>query len=165
MKSGFPPDGRSRRGFTLLEVLLALVILSVGLLGLATMQINGIRSMQSGLVSTRAVYLAYELSDRMRANPDGMAFGAYGTSVTAGSPDCDGVSAACSAAEMATHDLRDWQSAMQALPAGQGEVVDVGGGRYDVVVRWDELRTGATGTACPPQDDEDLRCIVVGVSM
>ena len=62
-------------GFTLLEVLVALTILSIGLLGLASMLTKGMRFNHQAYVRTQATYIAYDLIDRIRANRD--AAGSY----------------------------------------------------------------------------------------
>jgi len=56
------------RGFTLIEALVALIVLSIGLLGIAGMQISGLRANQSAASRTQASYLADDIADRMRAN-------------------------------------------------------------------------------------------------
>jgi type IV pilus assembly protein PilV len=56
-------------GFTLIEVLVAMTILGVGLLGLAGMQIAGMRGSHSAYLRTQATFAAYDLADRMRSNP------------------------------------------------------------------------------------------------
>lgn len=59
---------RLTRGFSIIEVLVALVILSVGLLGLAALQAEGLRGSSSAIQRTAAVNLASDIADRMRAN-------------------------------------------------------------------------------------------------
>lgn len=58
----------NEKGFTLLEVLVALAILSIGLLGLASMLTKGMRFNHQAYVRTQSTYIAYDLMDRMRAN-------------------------------------------------------------------------------------------------
>ena len=55
-------------GFTLLEVLVALVILSIGLLGLAGLQAASLRYNHSSYLRSQATLIAYDIVDRMRAN-------------------------------------------------------------------------------------------------
>lgn len=55
-------------GFTLLEILVAILILSIGLLGLASLQASGLRSNHSGYLRSKATIFAYEMADRLRAN-------------------------------------------------------------------------------------------------
>ena len=69
-RCGFPSSGAGRRqsGFSLIEVLIALVVLGIGLLGLALLQTMNLRYTQSAHQRTLAVNLASELLDTMRAN-------------------------------------------------------------------------------------------------
>ena len=55
-------------GFTLIEVLIAMIILAVGLLGLAGLQATSLRNNQSAYNRSVATQLAYDIADRMRAN-------------------------------------------------------------------------------------------------
>ncbi|RLA09507.1 MAG: type IV pilus modification protein PilV, partial [Gammaproteobacteria bacterium] len=59
----------SARGFTLIEVMVTLLILSVGLLGLAGMIGQSLRFNQGGYTRSQSTFLAYEIIDAMRANP------------------------------------------------------------------------------------------------
>lgn len=61
-------DGRAMTGFTLLEVLIAILILGFGLLGLAMMQTMSVRFTESSDQRTKATNLAYDLLDQMRSN-------------------------------------------------------------------------------------------------
>ena len=56
------------QGFTLIEVLVALLVLSIGLLGIAGMQLFSLKSNQDSGLRIQAVYIAYSLIDKMRAN-------------------------------------------------------------------------------------------------
>ncbi|MBF0340785.1 MAG: type IV pilus modification protein PilV [Magnetococcales bacterium] len=137
---------KSQSGFTLLEVLIALVILSVGLLGLAKMQLNSIKFTNSALLRSQAVFLAYDIFERMRANRTMAVNGAYNTAfdtVVSSPPDC--VSSTCSTAQMVTFDLAQWKSDLAALlPSGGGEITPiVAGGMeklFTISIRWDDER-------------------------
>lgn len=59
---------RKSRGFTLVEVLVALVVLSIGLLGVAALQLTSLRSNHGSAMRSQATFLAYDIIDRMRAN-------------------------------------------------------------------------------------------------
>src|SRR5690606_3260878 len=61
---------RPQHGFSLIEVLVALLVLSVGLLGLAMLQIEGLKHNTDAYYRTQATVLAYDIIDRMRANSD-----------------------------------------------------------------------------------------------
>jgi type IV pilus assembly protein PilV len=150
-----------QQGFTLLEVLIALLVLSIGLLGLAALQTTGLRSNEMANMRTTSTMLAYDISDRMRANPQGITDGDYvidSAPVTGTIPNC--TSADCTTAELATFDLNQWKTAIGRLPGGTGEITQTAGPPlvHTITVRWDENRTSAKGTDCPPQDSDDLRC-------
>ncbi len=148
---------QKQSGFSLLEVLIALLVLSIGLLGLAALQTTGLRSNEMASMRTTATQLAYDISDRMRANPVGVANNEY---VLAGGATPTGTS-------VAALDLIAWNQAVSALPGGRSSItqcdstttpVPCDGTTHIITVQWDEMRTGATGTACPPASDADLRC-------
>jgi type IV pilus assembly protein PilV len=156
-----------QRGFTLLEVLIALLILSIGLLGLAALQTTSLRSNQMASMRTTATQLAYDISDRMRANPGRTApdtephFGVADNEylLTAGTTPTDTSSAA-------KNDLVEWHTEVAKLPGGRASITqcddtstpECDGVTHIITVQWDEMRTGATGTACPPALETDLRC-------
>ena len=150
-------------GFTLLEVLIALLILSIGLLGLAALQTTALRSNQMASMRTTATTLTYDIIDRMRANPKGVIDGNYviNTATTPSSPpDCR--TGACTTAQLATFDLGEWKNAIDRLPKGTGEITQVAGPPpvSTITVRWNESRDPAvTGTTCPPASSTDLKCV------
>lgn len=145
-------------GFTLLEVLIAIVVLSIGLLGLASLQVNGLRFTQSAYFRTQATQLANDMADRIRANTAGFAGGFYDGSANQFTA-CNS-SAGCSPQQMAEHDTFEWRQTLQAsLPAGQGALATNGAGVVTITVRWDNERTGATGLGCNPSSSADLKCL------
>ncbi|MGE6528925.1 type IV pilus modification protein PilV [Pseudomonas sp. NPDC077382] len=62
------PAKTHSRGFTLVEVMVALVILAIGLLGMATLMMNSLQSNESAYSRSQATLMAYDILDRMRAN-------------------------------------------------------------------------------------------------
>jgi len=154
---------RLQSGFTLLEVMIALVIFSIGLLGLAGLQASGLRSNTQAQLRTIAVIQTYDMAERIRANPRGVEDGNYNAmdDSTPTAEDC--ISATCTAAEMATYDYYEWVTSTQSvLPSGHGTVTSavVGGVTrlFTVTVMWDEDRTGVTGTGCSGDPTVDLKC-------
>lgn len=150
-------------GFTLLEILIALIILSIGLLGLAGLQANSLKNNNSAYQRTQASLLANEMLDRIRANRQGLAAGAYDVidSTTTDDPGC--ITSGCSSTQMAQYDAHDWSGRLASLlPSGQGTVS--GGGAnsvFTITVMWDDARTGATGTACSGDTSVDLTCFTL----
>jgi type IV pilus assembly protein PilV len=100
----------SSRGFTLIEMLAAIVVLSVGVLGVATLQLKGLRQGKGSLQATQATAFAYSLADMMRANKAGSVgylYDATGFS-SLSSPGTDCRSSQCSPAEIALFDTYYW---------------------------------------------------------
>jgi len=130
---------RRQRGFSLVEVLIALVIMSVGMLGIAGLYVQ---SMQAGRTSTfrhHAVTLAGDVADRIRANPTaGAAYAAAG-GVDSG---CVAMGVDCSEPQMASHDIFLWaEQARDTLPAGQINITHDGAvspAQYTIEVAWTE---------------------------
>ena len=148
------------RGFTLLEVMIAMVIFSVGLLGLAGMQARGLQSNTTAQFRTIATIQAYDMADRIRANPRGIADGDYdamGINIP-GAVNC--FTANCTATQMARLDHHEWNTNNgNVLPSGRGTVAGAGAGsRFTIIVMWDEDRTGALGTACGANPNVDWKC-------
>ena len=126
-------------GFTLIEVLIAMLVLGVGLLGLAGLQVTSLSSSQSAYNRSQATELAYDLADRMRANIAGKATYTTGTAVA--KANCLTITG-CSPTEMAENDLYQWNSAVAAtLPNGAGTVT-VAAGTYTIAITWDDNRDG-----------------------
>ena len=152
---------KASRGFTLLEVMIALVIFSIGLLGLAGLQARGLNSNTSAQFRTLAAIEAYGMADRMRANPLGVKAGNYdnldNTTPPAG-PNC--LIATCSEAQIAQSDYYEWINNLQnLLPSGHGSVIRIAGtDQFILTIFWDDERTGATGKACGDNPSIDLKC-------
>jgi type IV pilus assembly protein PilV len=107
------------RGFTMVEVLVALVVLSVGMLGIAGLYVITLRSGGSAIYRMQAVNLAADIAERIRANRSANV--AY-AGAAANNP-CFGVVAVadCTPANMAAADLFVWQAQVaQTLPGGTG---------------------------------------------
>jgi len=129
-------------GFTLIETLVALLVLSVGLIGVAALHGQALAASGLALNRNQATVLAGEMSDRIRGNRSA------GTAYEAAASDngCDEPTASgggdCSPAEMAAHDLFLWRAQIaRNLPGGQGAIdVDTGSipTRYTITVSWDE---------------------------
>lgn len=114
---------RPQRGVTLIESLVSLIILSVGALGYAALQVDGAAKNASALRRTKATQLSYEMSDRIRANQGGVAAGAYAKlTSSAGLPSCS-TAPPCNPVDMAALDFAQWLANVErALPAGKGVV-------------------------------------------
>lgn len=127
-------------GFSLIEVMVALVVLSVGMIGMAALHGQSLRASSSAIFRTQAINLTSDMADRIRANRMGQA--AYGSA--AANTNC--TTADCTPAQMAAEDLYQWQQRVQQeLPSGQGTVQYNGGTvppTFTITVQWDESATG-----------------------
>jgi type IV pilus assembly protein PilV len=107
------------KGFTLIEVLIAVLVLGIGLLSLAAMQAASMRNNHQAYLRTQATLLAHEISDRMRANRAGLVAGAYDLNSAERITDCSS-SEGCSPPQMAKHDLWEWQQSVATVFPGCG---------------------------------------------
>jgi len=117
------------RGFTLVEVLVAVVVLSIGLLAVAGMQTTSLRGGNSALYRTQATLGCEFIVDSMRANRANALSGDYdialGEDVT-------------STTSVALTDLGDWKKSLDSnLPSGDGSVV-TNGDTTTIVVQWSD---------------------------
>lgn len=149
---------KSFKGFTLMEILIALVILSVGLLGIAALQSRGQQFNYAAYTYTQATFLAYDMMDRIRNNALQAQNGIYKADLTGACPKtekrCQGsdLSDRCNPDELAQFDLYDWcQSLKSTLPGGEAKInwipASTGGGpgRYQITLGWwGEDRTDKT---------------------
>lgn len=113
---------RRHSGFTLLEVLVAIVIISLGMLGVAALLITVHKANASSYLQQQAVQDAYDVLDRMRANLAGTQAGYYdGTYATGVTTGCLGTTVQ-SPKQIATCDTSQWGNTLQQLPAGKGKI-------------------------------------------
>lgn len=120
----------SQRGATLLEVLIALVILALGVLGMMALQTTSLKSNQTAMARTQATELANEITDLMRANQSLARAGSYDIALTAAAPTGTTVNAV---------DLQNWKARLALLPDGKGSIAR-SGNQFIVTVQWNESR-------------------------
>ena len=127
---------RSGKGFSLIEVMIALLITSVGLLGLAALQVSAMKYNHNAYLRSQATFLAKDMTERMRANRVAALSGDYDHAFGA---------AASGSGSLASDDLAEWTvSVGSMLPSGQGAIA-VNGGVANVSLRWEDAR-GETGS-------------------
>jgi type IV pilus assembly protein PilV len=129
------------RGFSIVEALVALIVLSVGMLGIAGLYVVTLRSSGSAISRMQAVNLASDLADRIRANRT--------AKIEYEAPDvvteavCVGDAADCEPDKMAANDMFLWQRQIDAtLPGDPTGAVDVDTATtpttYVITVSWQE---------------------------
>ena len=162
------PPSTKQSGISLIEVLVAMLIASLGFLSMIAMQVNATKYTKASEYRTMGTLLIGDLADRMRANRAGYLANLYtftddypeDGAVTA--PDalsnCNEPSNSCTAAEMAAQDMNEWRRAVSfALPGGYVRVnipaVVNGNNTADVWLLWQDPQSGAAldgiGSECP----------------
>lgn len=159
------------RGFSLIEVLVSVVIMSVGILGVAGLQVVSLQQNRNSLLRAEALLLANDMLDRMRANPLQDYAGIDFADTPQNATDC--TTSNCSAANMREFDISQWQCSLNstaadgttypicntfgiagALPEGEGAIVDntddtlcaVDADEVCVIVRWTDGPDGGKGS-------------------
>lgn len=137
-------NGR-QTGSSMIEVMVALVVLAVGLLGLAMLQIKSTRINTESSQNTQATLLANDIIEKMRANPRGN----YGVdplpTVSLGcAAKAAGGSTFCTPDEQAQDDLYDWNLSLHRMlgPRGSGGVVK-NVNSYTIIISWKEMRANS----------------------
>jgi len=135
---------RKSKGFSLVEVMIALIIMSVGMLGIAGLYVQSMQAGRTSMLRHHAVTLAGDIADRIRANPTaGVAY----TATPGQDNNCAGVGAICNAGQMAAHDIFLWRAQATSFlpPMGDGTeqvIVALDAAAlpptFTITVRWDE---------------------------
>jgi len=129
----------------------AILLLSVGLLGVAGLQISGLRYQQGAYMRGQATTLLYDMADRMRINPQGVGAGSYNAitinTTTSGwqsslpaDPDC--ATNVCTPANQVALDIRQWGLALGQLPRAVGTVTR-NGLIFTLTITWQDLDSNA----------------------
>ena len=158
-------SNKNQKGFTLLEVMISLVIFSIGMLGLAGIQATSIQSNNIAYMRTLAMQSAYDMADTLRASADfnnsvDSAFDNVTTTLGSAPTACqNSTTPTCTTSQMAAFEIYHWKfNLADQLPSGRGTVVR-NGNIYTITVMWDQDRTGATGEGCDASGPAtDLKC-------
>ena len=176
-------------GFSLVEVLVAMIVVSMGILALAALLQAATRYSKMGELRATATLLASDIADRIRANPIGGEAGTGGydfTDMDAASPPvplpapCSS-EAPCGPSELAQLDLADWSARLHAtLPQGAARIrshpghppahgyVDVWVGWADPLTRSPAVSAEHSGADCPDgwkTSDPPVRCVYLQVAL
>lgn len=137
------PRAARARGFTLIESLVALLVLSIGLLGIAAMQLASLQANNGAFQRTQATFLAQDMADRMRANRTAAINGEYDFEFGTAAPD--------EPATVAEGDIALWKGRLAAtLPAAasgdeadapDAEIsTDLATNTVTISIRWDDSK-------------------------
>lgn len=150
-----------QRGFTLLEVLISVLVFSIGLLGVAGLMVLSVRTNHSAFLRTQASFLAESMAERMRTNLGyvDQYNGTYNTSTDATTPPTDCRAGACTPVQLAAYDRWIWnQQLVDHLPAPTA-IIDCDdlpprpgyagsqpyGGLCEMTITWTEADLSQTG--------------------
>lgn len=140
------------KGATLIEILIALLVLSFGLLGMAALQARALKGNQSALQRTQAVLMSYYILDAMRVDRNSAKSLNYNTGSLSGDvidPICN--PAAISGTTLADNNLKHWIESLKTTIGKAGDTTTCGAVLCDAVgicqiqVRWDDSRAGGLG--------------------
>ena len=142
-------SGRAQSGMTLVEVLVTLVLISVGLLGVAALQLTSLKNNQESYVRSQAAVLAADILDRMRSNQSGFNAGNYDMAT-----DTSGFDQAGTASTAAAADIAAWQASINRLLPGSdsdaaGRIVR-NGQVVTISIRWREREERSTARTYDP---------------
>ena len=152
-------DRRQQGGFTLLEVMIAVLVFAIGMLTTASLQLTSKRANYESLQRTTAGHLAFDMLERIGANTGALNTYIGGAQLVLGNgtrgaepvPDCDSVADACTSGDVAIHDLWQWEQLVDGATetsggASTGGLVSPtacvrgpaggGGGTYTIAVAW-----------------------------
>ncbi|MDZ3798052.1 MAG: type IV pilus modification protein PilV [Xanthomonadales bacterium] len=156
-----PRAGRRSRqsGVTLIEVMVSVLIMGIGLLGIAALQTTALRNGQSSLERSQAVIQSYAITDAMRANRANALAGAYDTSGF----QCAGHAGGT----LADNDLQSWLASLKGTMGVGGDATTCGSVACDattgiciIAVRWDDGRAVDNGVAGDSTRDVETRVLL-----
>ena len=148
---------KKNQGFTLIEVLITVVVLAVGLLGLAGLQTYSLKHNQTAYYRSQATQLAYDMADRMRANIADASKGNNSVYITT-SPSssvsqagCTAVAGSCIPAEMAENDLFEWYTSLTNILPGSNAIgtISFNDPLFSISIQWDDNRDDLVNATDP----------------
>ena len=115
----------AQRGMGMVEVLVALLVLAVGLLGILSMQARGLQLNQLAYLQSQAMFSAQDIIERIRANQGAIL--SYDIGLADSTDDTSGPcsdASRCASTDMAAYDLHRWKTEpTRSLPGGKGAVI------------------------------------------
>jgi type IV pilus assembly protein PilV len=136
--------GNNLRGFSLVEVLVALFIQAFGLLGMTALQIKALKSTHAALIDSQVQFLLADMAERIRGNNNPAYEIAFAASTPAVGKDCAAL--VCSSTELALWDVKEWRSRIEDstyLPDGESEIIfDTLTDTFDISIRYTWSQVG-----------------------
>jgi len=156
-------------GMTLIEILVTVLVLAVGLLGMASLTVGSLKNNQGAFLRTQATILAYDMADRMRSNTAEAISGSYDgatTNTAFTAPSCG--TSGCTGAQRVAADLLAWKQqlegangSMAMLPGGVGTVSGGSGATnagtaFTITITWKEDRWNESKDSISTEDQQTV---------
>lgn len=138
----------SSRGFTLIEVLIAILVLAIGLLGMASLTMTSLQSNQGAYLRSQASLLSFDIVERMRANwTEATTTNSYVLTASAAATSDPGCAASgCIASQQAQLDLSQWRADLANSIPGATAVISRTNNQYTITISWQESSALNRGT-------------------
>lgn len=137
----------AQKGTTLLEMMIALFVLAIGLLGVLSMQIKSMQFNQSSYYYTQAVYLANDILENMRSTPQ--TADTYLLGLTEADPvagvDCEVSGVVCTPAQMRDFALAQWRENIASTLSQGRSSISNNGDFFTITVQFDDSRSQTAG--------------------
>lgn len=150
------------QGFSLIEVLIAILIVTIGLLGFAKLQVITLQDNQTASEYTHATLLVYDIADRIRANPQGVNNGNYAKALESCATPAEPASCesnACDPAQLAAWDISDWQTTISnQLPNPSCGISIAADNTISVTLIWQDKRSRES---CDQDIDNTDSCLAL----
>lgn len=156
---------RHSQGVSLLEVLIAMLVVSLALVGHLTLQSRTIANQQAAVFQSTANSLAIDMLERITANRQGMAAGNYDiptltSGYASGAVDC--ATNSCTPIQLAEFDLRTWWTRASMLPGAAFQITRdaTRPNELQLVIAWKiEHKSGGIAASCEPADGN--QCLIL----
>ncbi|TCS36442.1 type IV pilus modification protein PilV [Reinekea marinisedimentorum] len=144
------PRASVQSGATMIEVLVSILIFSVGLLGIATTQTMGLTTTQSAMHRSYAAQLSYELIDIVRSNPEeaenaffsAISIDTDSTASFTATNACDTTASACTTTEMANMQMSAWETRLgNVLTGSRATLTSSDEVNFQLIIKWPDFRT------------------------
>jgi len=144
-------------GFTLIEVLICMMVFSVGVISVIHLQSTNIRGIQSATNRVNAIWLLNDITEKIHNNPSGGVNGFYNydSSSPPGGPICTfSATGGCTGEEIANFDIQEWHNMLIGspptikpfLPGAQAQITSIGNGAYAIAISWQDINDGQLQT-------------------
>lgn len=154
------PELFRQTGSSLIEILITLIVVAIGLLGLASMQVLSMKNLNSTNMRYVASVQAHNIAERMRANRTTANNGGYNDLSVNGTESMVSCSSGCSGNALVNFDAYNWGQQIKAhLPSGAG-TIESKGNMHTITISWSEQHTGAsigTDDAAPDSRQFELK--------